>query len=374
MKRNLLELGVLAAVMAVSAHAAPQAGTVKDPRDGQTYRTIQVNNQDWMVENLNYQMKDSYCYGDDPANCRQHGCLYTWEAAMGACPSGWHVPTDEEWKGLVESQKGWQNLARAGILLPMAGDRRADGVYHYLGESAFFWSATPSGKKFFRYKFTAGTPKHDRAPMVDGPAYSVKCVSGAKTCQMPLMKAVKSGNVAKVESLLKSGMASVNEGCYTLQPGEMTSVGEDYEDISPLGMAIDKGNLGMVKLLLNYGANPNATDMSGPSEEAHSMLTRAMGKANLAIVKLLLEKGAKISYCDVALGSSAKEDILLYMLEKMDPKDYNRCWGGMTLLDFFKQSPKVFNMLKKRGAIPGEGYCSDMETDSERGIFEYCGD
>lgn len=381
MRVSFCELCFLQLVLAVSVSATPQRDSMMDSRDGQVYRIVQVGNQTWMVDNLNYKTNNSFCYDGNAANCRQHGRLYTWKAAQDACPDGWRVPTDEEWAGLIQSQEGWQKVEKLGILLHMAGDRRADGVYHYMGETGFYWTATSAGTKFIRYKFELGSPKHDRATMVDGPAYSVKCVrsdevsgEGDASCQSPLMKAVRLGNVVKAEALLKSGNENVNVQCHAENQSEMTSVGEDYEDISPLGMAIDKENLEMVKLLLNYGANPNAVDVSGPSDEMLSMLTRAMYKDKLAIVKLLLEKGAKISYCDMALGSSAKEDVLLYLLEKMDPKDYNRCWGGMTLLDFFKQSPRVFSMMKKRGAIPGEGYCSDMDTDTKRGIFEFCGD
>lgn len=362
---------VFVLTLVASTLAEPQLGSMTDSRDGQTYRTAQIGDKTWIVENLNY--KSGFCYDDNSYNCERFGRLYTWKTAQTACPEGWRLPTDDEWGELINSQKGWQNIKKTGIQLPMAGDRRADGVYHYIGESAFYWTATPDGKKFIRYKFEAGKPKHDRAPMVDGPAYSIKCVSGgSKSCSSPLMNAIRSGNVAKVDALLKKNSALVKESCYTEDDKEMTSLGNSYENISPLGMAIDKGNMKIIEMLLGYGADPNAVDESGPSDEMYSMLGRAGYKGNVRMVQLLLEKGAKVGFCDV-LGIE-NETILLTMVERMDPKEFNLCEYGETLLDKLKKYSKVSKLLKSRGARNSDGYCRGLDEDFQRGIGIMCGD
>jgi len=84
-----------------------------------TYHTIQLGDQCWMRENLDYgkmvdfttKEKDNdtvekYCYGTDINNCIKFGGLYTWgeimkydtlhEGIQGICPDGWHIPTDME--------------------------------------------------------------------------------------------------------------------------------------------------------------------------------------------------------------------------------------------------------------------------------------
>ena len=86
---------------------------------GDTYPTVSINGQCWFAKNLNVGTKvvgtldqgtscatiQKYCYSDSDANCTTDGGLYQWDQAMcgavangsqGICPSGWHIPTDNE--------------------------------------------------------------------------------------------------------------------------------------------------------------------------------------------------------------------------------------------------------------------------------------
>jgi uncharacterized protein (TIGR02145 family) len=55
-----------------------------------------------MAENLNYAVGGSKCYNDSSDYCKKYGRLYDWTTAMRACPSGWHLPSDDEWEILID--------------------------------------------------------------------------------------------------------------------------------------------------------------------------------------------------------------------------------------------------------------------------------
>ena len=180
-------------------------GTMTDSRDGKKYKTVTIGDQTWMAENLNYadsaktpSLKGkSWCYNNEAKNCDVAGRLYTWAAAIdsvklandadnpqdcgygktcevasagsatliqGICPSGWHLPSNEEWSALftavggratagakLKSQTGWTaidgitNEDAYGFSALPAGYRYRSGYFKYDGSDAVFWSATEYG-------------------------------------------------------------------------------------------------------------------------------------------------------------------------------------------------------------------------------------
>lgn len=95
------------AILTIAIHSvAQEMGKLTDSRDGHTYKTVVIGKQVWMAENLNFNTANSWCN-----KCETYGRLYTYDAALKACPSGWHLPTDSEWATLT-NYTGGENLCK----------------------------------------------------------------------------------------------------------------------------------------------------------------------------------------------------------------------------------------------------------------------
>ncbi len=129
-------------------------GIMTDSRDGKTYKTVKIGEQIWMAENLNYKVKNSYCYNNQEWNCANYGRLYTWTAARKACPVGWHLPNNSEWEKLYSAMgnspnamqaKGFVNWKYAtnthGFSALPAGHYN-HGNFYRADSYAYFWSAS----------------------------------------------------------------------------------------------------------------------------------------------------------------------------------------------------------------------------------------
>ena len=170
-------------------------GTLTDERDGKTYKTVVIGKQTWMAENLNYESRYSYCYEDKAENCAKYGRLYMWDAAMEACPSGWGLPSLEEFQALVaavggypvagkalKSTEGWKDGGNGtddyGFSALPAGYMQEDSTSHNVGEYAQFWST--SGTTWV-YQLEAAFDNDSLFlfSVYRGFALSVRCLKGA---------------------------------------------------------------------------------------------------------------------------------------------------------------------------------------------------
>lgn len=121
-----------------------------DGRDGQIYKTVQIEDQVWMAQNLNYKTDDSYCYGEKNPQftsdkCEKYGRLYrikeTLEMTDGVCPQGWHVPDTTEWVTLFDAVDG---RTVAGIYLKSKTDWK-EGNANVSGIDSYGFTALPGG-------------------------------------------------------------------------------------------------------------------------------------------------------------------------------------------------------------------------------------
>lgn len=132
-------------------------GTLTDPSDGRTYKVIKIGNQVLMAENLNRIINagNHWSYDDDDKNAVKNGYLYDWETAKKLAPSGWHLPSKNEWESLMKSlgensKEVFEHIkvgGSSGFENIFGGWRLARGTFNSLGASAHFWSSTEDGEK-----------------------------------------------------------------------------------------------------------------------------------------------------------------------------------------------------------------------------------
>ena len=153
--------------------------------DGNEYSTVAIGTQVWMAENLkttkyndgklipNVEVDsvwrdlktDAYSwYNNDLAtNKASLGALYNWNTVNTGklCPTGWHVPSDKEWRNLtaylggenmagndLKTTSGWNKEGNgtnsSGFSAIPSGYRSSKGSFNARGISGYWWSSTPN--------------------------------------------------------------------------------------------------------------------------------------------------------------------------------------------------------------------------------------
>jgi uncharacterized protein (TIGR02145 family) len=120
---------------------------------GKLYNTVKINNLLWMAENLSLLVKDSWFYMDNALNGPVYGRLYSWEAAMDACPDGWRLPALEDWDDMINflggEKKAFHELlpnGTSGFNAIFSGYRSISGDFLSLERAADFWTSTEAGE------------------------------------------------------------------------------------------------------------------------------------------------------------------------------------------------------------------------------------
>jgi uncharacterized protein (TIGR02145 family) len=236
-ERTSQESGILDAPVSDEAYYFQFAKNIPCPGmptvsyGGQVYNTIQVYSQCWLKENLNIGtmiqgsaemanngILEKYCYENSPDSCTKYGGLYQWDEMMqyslqpgikGICPTGWHLPVDEEWQvleGAADSQFGigdpvWDDWdfrgADAGLNLKTtggwieggngtnlfgftaqpAGDRANSGDFYLVGMYGLWWTSTEANVTVGRdRRINAFNPTIDRNNFLKVAGLSVCCL------------------------------------------------------------------------------------------------------------------------------------------------------------------------------------------------------
>jgi uncharacterized protein (TIGR02145 family) len=185
----------------------PCAGDSNIVYGGEIYDLVEIGTQCWFRKNLNVGSMlisgatmpsdpaptigdsgtvEKWCYDNDDSpggNCDNYGGLYTWAEAnqlvsscnssicspstpnQGICPPGWHIPSDSDWKALVEFYggagcepgTGWQcdpagtqlkTVAPDRFSALLSGYRLIDNTFDTQDSNAYFWSSSENLSDF----------------------------------------------------------------------------------------------------------------------------------------------------------------------------------------------------------------------------------
>jgi uncharacterized protein (TIGR02145 family) len=168
-------------------------GTFTDERDGQTYRTVKMpDGKVWMAENLRFKIDGSWCYKNCEDNCGKYGRLYDWNMAKLACPKGWHLPSNDEWRELVtvvgystagnklKSKSGWEESGNGtddyGFSALPGGGRGSVGGFGNAGYYGYWWT-TAENSSDYAY---ARSMRYDGDYVYDD--FGLKCLGASVRC------------------------------------------------------------------------------------------------------------------------------------------------------------------------------------------------
>jgi uncharacterized protein (TIGR02145 family) len=205
-----------------SEDKTPEPSATVTDYDGNVYHTVNIHGQIWMVENLKSTHYNdgsgaeipnvtdntwgslttpAYCwYNNDVANKAAYGALYNWYVVNTGklCPTGWHVPSNDEWETLINNLGGdtatvGGKLKEAGTahwLTPNTGadnssgftalpggSHYTDGQFYLNRKYGWYWSATESSATEAIHPYLIyNTGAITRTPGSKSIGFSVRCI------------------------------------------------------------------------------------------------------------------------------------------------------------------------------------------------------
>jgi uncharacterized protein (TIGR02145 family) len=186
-KINVVLFLFIIAFFACSKERGEDIETPPEKKPDTPYKTVKMDSQIWFAENSNEKPSsgNSWCYGNYPPNCDKYGKLYDWTAANSACPSGWKLPSKDDYDKLLDYVENGKDGTFAGTALKnekgwnaiFGGYKSEESGFVSLDEQAFLWSSTESGSSDAYYR----SIKKDSQYLQSGPdkktkGYSVRCI------------------------------------------------------------------------------------------------------------------------------------------------------------------------------------------------------
>ena len=215
--KNLIPILLAVVVLSSGCDQPSNCGDLVS-HEGYDYSTVQIGEQCWFSENCRYLPSVShlsegsetdpyyYVYGYEGTdvtaaqatdNYATYGVLYNWPAVMteGICPSGWHIPSDEEFTQLTDFLGGegvaggkmkeagydhWNSpntgATNSSGWTGLPGGYRYSGGFSSLGSLGAWWSASESGSYSWLRTLTDYSDYVSRDYNERGLGFSARCV------------------------------------------------------------------------------------------------------------------------------------------------------------------------------------------------------
>lgn len=333
--------------------------------DQNKYPTVVfTNGQEWMAENLRttrfnsgdpipqIQSPNQWSAATNPAFSRSHklgfryplnfyydtlyGPKYNYQAAIdpkGLCPTGWRVPTDEDWKKLEKklgmsdqllNNTGWRGDASMDLAdkimavsdkynyLPIwegiggtnssgfnamsAGWIGQDGLYNAEFSQTYYWSQSDgsSEDKGWSRGLDAGQIGIERNEATSNHGYSIRCIKGE-------------GSRATIEDIKATTDV------------EWTRVHPSYYSIGLTTGIFNDGKSPVTEVGFYWGTNPNPT-----SKDSSRIVTAVNGKYDITIKNLQPDKQYFFrAYAKNAFGISYTKIVDFYTGPFSSIQDYD---------------------------------------------------
>lgn len=142
--------------------SAITTGTFTDKRDGNTYKTVTIDGQVWMGENLRFKTDNCISY-ENQMDTDKYGYLYTYQEALEVCPNGWILaPREEAWSKVrkmlgvapevgpeFKDKDAWKqfkskknnNKTQLSILPSGKFYASKSNTFEYVGKRAYLWTS-----------------------------------------------------------------------------------------------------------------------------------------------------------------------------------------------------------------------------------------
>ena len=205
------ETGSSSSEVSSSSSEASSSSSVAEVSSSSSVKAVEIGSQVWMAENLNYAVEGSKCVDgktltdENTAYCDTYGRLYNFEAAKKACPSGWHLPSYDEWDTLIKfvgtystagmflkAKSGWSRGSAAGEdtygFTALAGGYVDNNEVYDVGTGGYWWGFADNKFNDHVYLYISGNPYHggdvSLEDSYDGSDeiyfYSVRCLQDLK--------------------------------------------------------------------------------------------------------------------------------------------------------------------------------------------------